>query len=47
VENYCSLLCVVLFSILFISCLDPEVGSAFGLCEICMLPFFVLCDGLK
>jgi hypothetical protein len=34
VESCCSLLLFVLFSILFVFCLDQEVGSAFGLCEI-------------
>jgi hypothetical protein len=34
VMESCSLLWFVLFFILFVSCLDPEVGSAFGLCEI-------------
>ena len=47
VESCCSLLWFVLFSILFVSCLDPEAGSAFRLCEIGMPPFFVLLDDLK
>jgi len=47
VENCCSLIWIVLFSILFVSCLDPGVGSAFGLCEIWMMTFFVLWDDLK
>jgi hypothetical protein len=35
----------ILFAILFVFCLDPVVGIACGLREICTLPFSVLWDG--
>ena len=44
-ESCCSLQWIVLFAILFVFCLDPVVGTACGLCEICTLPFSVLWDG--
>jgi len=44
-ENCCSLQWIVLFAILFVFCLDPMVGIACGLCEICTLTFSVLWDG--